>query len=63
MLLSEVQNAISDLYEYRRQQARVIHQLKDFLFQHDVPHELADSVLSWVEFDFAHQQARNFNSI
>jgi hypothetical protein len=63
MLLSEVQNAISDLYEYQRQRTRVIHQLKDFLFLHDVPHELAGSVLSWVEFDFAHHQSRSFNNM
>jgi len=63
MLLSEVQNAISDLYEYQRQRSRVIHQLKDFLFLHDVPRQLSDTILSWVEFDYAHRQARSFDSM
>ena len=31
-LLSEVQNAIGDMFEYQRQRVRMVQQLKDFLY-------------------------------
>jgi hypothetical protein len=35
-----------------------MHQLKDFLFHHNVPREISDMVLSWVEFDYTFRQQR-----
>ena len=35
-----------------------MHQLKDFMFHHNVPRNVADMVLSWVEFDYSYRQAR-----
>ena len=40
------------------QRLRVMHQLKDFLFHHNVPREISEMVLSWVEFDYAFRQQR-----
>ena len=55
-LLSEVQNAIGDMFEYQRQRVRMVQQLKDFLYVNGVEHSLADLILSWVEFDFSYRQ-------
>jgi len=53
--LLQVQNSISDLYEHQRTRVRVMSQLKDFLFLHNVPRQLSDTILSWVNFDYSYR--------
>ena len=40
------------------QRIRVMHQLKDFMFHHNIPRDVADLVLSWVDFDYSYRQTR-----
>jgi len=55
-LLSEVQNAIEDVYHLSRDRQRVVNQVTAFLHSNDVPKALADTIRSWVDFEFEYQQ-------
>ena len=55
-LLSEVQTAIADVYHAQMERASVLNSVKGFLSSADVPKAMRDTILSWLEIDFYHQQ-------
>jgi hypothetical protein len=55
-LLSEVQNAIEDVYCLPRERQRIVKKVTAFLGSNDVPKGLADTICSWVDFEYENQQ-------
>ena len=56
LLLSEIQGAVDEALFYSREVARVLARTRDFLIQHEIPAELSQRVLLWLEFDYPIQQ-------
>ena len=75
MLLSEVQSTIEDLFEHNRRKNFILQrvrtpeserdvvtclvQIKDFMYQENVPIDLSNKILKWVAFDFSQQVVRD----
>jgi hypothetical protein len=55
-ILSEVQNAIADIYHVEIGHASVVNEVRAFLDAADAPKELRRTILMWLDLDFKHQQ-------
>ena len=51
-LLSEIENAVSQLRRYTRAKSQALQQLRDFLRARDVPAKLEKKITQWVDFDY-----------
>eukprot|EP00802_Teleaulax_amphioxeia_P003931 Tamp_03934.p1 GENE.Tamp_03934~~Tamp_03934.p1 ORF type:complete len:949 (+),score=122.03 Tamp_03934:154-2847(+) len=54
-LLSEVENAMSQLRRYTRAKSQALQQLRDFLRSRDVNAALEKKIVKWVDFDYGHK--------
>ena len=60
LLLSEVQEAVTEFFLQNRNLSKVIMRTKLFLNAYEVPPDLSQRVLSWVEYDFKIQHEHEY---